>query len=84
MCVHAQLHRPADPGVDHFWVDFNLSSESLAMFVEDPYFRGGNNPEDSMWEYVVIRKNSLKHWTVEGITTASTINGSKPTHRRLQ
>ena len=64
--MRAQLHRPADPGVDHFWVDFNLSSESLAMFVEDPYSRGGGNPEDSMWEYVVIRRNSLKHWTVEG------------------
>ena len=61
-----QLHQPADPGIDRFWVDFNLSSQTLAMFVEDPYARGGANPEDSMWEYVVIRRSVLKHWMVEG------------------
>lgn len=61
-----QLHRPPDPGIDEFWVDFNVASQTLAMFVEDPYMGSGNNPEDSMWEYVIIRKDAVKHWMIEG------------------
>ena len=63
-----QLRRPADPGISQFWVDFNLGSQTVAMFVEDPYMTGCGDPEDSMWEYVAIRKDALKHWATEGKT----------------
>ena len=63
-----QLRRPADPGISQFWVDFNVGSQTVAMFVEDPYMTGCGDPEDSMWEYVAIRKDALKHWATEGKT----------------
>ena len=64
--LYLQLHRPADPGIVQFWIDFNVGSQTVAMFVDDPYTAGCGNPEDSMWEYVAVRKDALKHWTVEG------------------
>ncbi|XP_029970874.1 synaptonemal complex protein 2-like [Salarias fasciatus] len=51
-----QLFRPKDDQLEEFWVDFNVDSESVSFFVDEP--------EAPLWGSIHLVKNDVKHYTL--------------------
>ncbi|XP_070556715.1 synaptonemal complex protein 2-like [Ptychodera flava] len=62
---NTQLQKPVDENLSEFWVDFNIESQSMTMFVS-------GNPDDpvessDMWETIAIRKSDLVNFHINEI-----------------
>ncbi|CDQ67220.1 unnamed protein product [Oncorhynchus mykiss] len=58
--VHVPLHlclfMPEDEKLEHFWVDFNLGTSCISLFV--------NNPEGSLWESIHLLRADVFRFSV--------------------
>lgn len=43
-----QLFAPKDEQLDHFWIDFNISSECVSFFVDNPQVQSVHLQSDSL------------------------------------
>ncbi|XP_008306323.1 synaptonemal complex protein 2-like isoform X2 [Cynoglossus semilaevis] len=60
-CVSAyleqrQLFKPKDEKLDQFWIDFNVESECVSFFVDDP--------QGFLWGSIHLFKDELNHYTL--------------------
>lgn len=58
-----QLFKPKDEKLDQFWIDFNVESECVSFFVDDPQVYIINNFFCSAWVVAVaiFLKEQTKH-----------------------
>ncbi|XP_041824117.1 synaptonemal complex protein 2-like isoform X2 [Melanotaenia boesemani] len=52
-----QLFRPQDDKLDEFWVDFNVGSECVSFFIDDP--------QGFLWGSVHILKEEVAHYSLQ-------------------
>ncbi|XP_073533042.1 synaptonemal complex protein 2-like [Phyllobates terribilis] len=52
-----ELTKPQDDKLEHFWIDFNVCSESISFYTR--------NNEGSLWQTVKLQKESLSGYSLE-------------------
>jgi len=60
-----KVYQPMDPKIPYFWVDFNLGSKSISLFVEEKD-EEGNYKEDTSWETVLIKAENVEDYRLKG------------------
>ncbi|KAF6722140.1 Synaptonemal complex protein 2-like [Oryzias melastigma] len=52
-----QLFCPKDEKLDSFWIDFNMGSECVSFFIDDP--------QGFLWESVHLLREEVNHYTIK-------------------
>ncbi|XP_044151444.1 synaptonemal complex protein 2-like [Bufo gargarizans] len=52
-----ELTKPQDDKLEHFWIDFNVGSESISFYI--------HQNKDYLWESVRLQKESLSGYSLE-------------------
>uniref|UniRef100_A0AAV2LLJ6 Uncharacterized protein n=1 Tax=Knipowitschia caucasica TaxID=637954 RepID=A0AAV2LLJ6_KNICA len=64
------LSRPKDEDMEEFWVDFNLGSECVSFFVDDP------NKKMFLWESIHVMRDEVNRYSLTGYLSEHTVNPS--------
>jgi len=62
----AEVHPPIDPKITDFWVDFNLKSRSISLYVEERDNEGNSKDGNSLWELLLIKAEIVQDYRLTG------------------
>ncbi|XP_068679331.1 synaptonemal complex protein 2-like isoform X4 [Montipora foliosa] len=62
----AEVYPPIDPKISEFWVDFNLKSKSISLYVEERDDEGNCKEGNSLWELLLIKAEIVQDYRLTG------------------
>ncbi|KAM8966956.1 synaptonemal complex protein 2-like [Pelodytes ibericus] len=61
-----ELTKPQDDKLEHFWIDFNVGSQSISFYI--------NNMEGCLWDSVRLLKETINRYTLKEIEQQNVLN----------